>query len=107
MPYDFKSPEEHEEAFLREFERKHREKYLKGASDRGGKLWRKNTLPMVEEELLDILSYYWTHKAHVQEAVGLLMKAMTQQNWELVVKAKNILVKGNEEGDEEVELERG
>lgn len=83
-------------------------KYFKGVKSHGGRVWRKNCLPHLREELMDAVVYLAVVEDQRDKAIILLGAALAgehSKDWLLVQKAHNILKEGNSEDIMEDELE--
>ena len=78
-------------------------KYLAGAVEHKGNLWRKRTDKFQTEELMDFMSYHFTSLEQKDETIAKLDAAISATDWGLVREARNILVIGNPEGIPEEE----
>ena len=88
-------------------------KYRAGQKEHGGCLWRKPMVNHMIEEIIDLSVYMGTHRVQMLQVGALLYEALedmgklsgyTVPGRDAVQKAFNILVVGNEEGEEEEEL---
>jgi hypothetical protein len=80
-------------------------KFWKGDNEHGGRLWRKQCLPHLREELIDAVTYLAVVEDQMQKARVLLSAALAgAENWGLVAEAYNIMKHGNPEGETEEEL---
>ncbi|HVB33692.1 MAG TPA: hypothetical protein VNJ52_04880 [Patescibacteria group bacterium] len=70
-------------AFLEEEAKKDiRPKYLKGQDEHGGKLWEKNIVPLLDEEITDIKAYWPTLKRQIEKLVAAAEKAVSGEGTE-------------------------
>lgn len=80
-------------------------KYEKGQAEHGGRLWRKNTLNMLRDEIIDLPVYFEVLEAQHARAITLLAVAIAEMTDEKtigdgsVIEAYNILEYGNPEGE--------
>lgn len=72
----YKTPKDHKEAIVKWFSKAFNTKYDIGQSEHEGRLWNKNTQPMLEEEAIDFISYIFTRREQVNEAIKLLEKIL-------------------------------
>ena len=84
-------------------------KYFKGVKSHGGKVWRKNCLPHLREELMDAVVYLSVVEDQMDKAKVMLAVALAEPSPNvsraMVSKAYNILTTGNPEDIMEDELE--
>jgi hypothetical protein len=97
------TPEEHVELIISDFAKQATKKYMKGQEEHGGRLWRKNCLPFMFEEVIDFYVYMHVVNAQLVEMKYLLKNAIALKDWELVEAAYNLLTMGNKEGVPEEE----
>ena len=95
-----------------DFSRSYIEKYAKGQAEHGGKFWRKPTLSYMKEEILDMWAYFHVHQEHIEEIIKiaeasiaesfkdpeLLIPSGGNNQVEALIKIRNILKFGNEDG---------
>ena len=107
---DYDTPEDHKNALIDDFTDKWIAKYDKGQKEHGGRLWRKNCRSMLEEEVLDFVSYVGVMLPQLDEVENLLEQALYQINRDpgiardKIKAALNVLRIGNKEGRYEEEL---
>jgi hypothetical protein len=107
LSIDYQSPGEHIANIIAKLPQRFLNKYDMGQEEHGGKLWRKQCLVQLEEELIDALIYFKVIQHQVELARHVLMDAMTDKiSYEDAVDmAYNILewgnVWGNPSGEEE------
>lgn len=88
-------------------------KFWKGQEAHGGKIWRKNCIPHLREELVDAVTYLATVEDQYEKATMMLMAALQgkdepnkdYEDWVLVQNALNVLLFGNADGTIEEERE--
>ncbi len=105
------TPREHFKVICSWFEYVGWKKYEKGQVEHSGKLWKKATLKMLSEEIIDMLVYFHVLKEHHETALDHLALALADWDDDCnldsimphVRKAYNILEFGNEEGAAEEE----
>ena len=88
------------------FEAAWRDKYMKGQEEHGGKLWRKAVLPFMGDEVLDFVSYFGVLAPQLKRVEEILEEGQnggTNQAFDAIGRALNILRIGNEEGVSEEE----
>lgn len=82
-------------------------KYEKGQVQHGGRLWRKNTLHMLRDEIIDLPVYFEVLEQNHEEAKHCLKVAIDYMvdektiGDESVIQAYNLLEYGNTEGEQE------
>lgn len=81
--------EEHLAKIIASFTRDVTKKYATGQAEHGGNLFDKPNLPMLMEEVQDLIVYAYTLKDQINKACGLMFED---------TEALNILTKGNSEG---------
>jgi hypothetical protein len=64
------NPSQHINSILKTLAPKLRKKYLRGAKEHGGGLWKKNVGPEIESELLDLIVYVYTREEQVEKLVA-------------------------------------
>lgn len=83
-------------------------KYLAGQKEHGGLLWRKNLIPHIQEEILDLAIYHFTHEEQMGELTRLLRGIIGADDLteahRLGTMALNLVTIGNTDGIEEEEL---
>lgn len=95
------TPEDHKAAIIAWFSKAFIKKYDIGQIEHTGRLWRKNTQAMLEEEVIDFISYVFTRREQIDEATLLLEKALFTDAYitrEKVLQAYYTLYYGNPEG---------
>ncbi len=92
------TPESHVAEITRELDVKLKDKYTKGQQEHGGYLWNKNTLPMMEEELIDQITYLHVHQKHIKTVIALLSNGINNGCWYDVQAAFNVLTQGHQNG---------
>lgn len=94
------SPGQHVQGLQQWFNRVHRSKYLAGQEEHGGQLWRKNTLPMLVEEIFDLVSYAHVELLHRIQLGSICdqVQAGEMDAREGIDRITNLLNTGNEEG---------
>jgi hypothetical protein len=65
-----RTPSQHINSILKELSPALRKKYLRGAKEHGGGLWKKNVGPEIENELLDLIVYVYTREEQVKRLVA-------------------------------------
>lgn len=78
-------------------------KYLRGAQEHGGCMWRKPTLDHIEGEIMDLLPYFHQLKRQHEGGTMRLKDAIARRDWALAQEALNVLTVGNPEGQLEEE----
>jgi hypothetical protein len=105
---EFKTWMQHAAFMETEMVRGMRRKYEAGQAEHGGKLWRKPMLAHMFAEIIDLANYYLTHLSQVTRTKVLLDQAIETRDsayrLKLLWKARNMLIHGNEDGEEEEEL---
>jgi hypothetical protein len=71
---------QHINSILKDLSPKLRKKYLRGAKQHGGGLWKKNVGPEIENELLDLIVYVYTREEQVARLV-VAAKQMGDHDW--------------------------
>lgn len=81
-------------------------KYEIGQAEHGGRLWRKNTLKMLRDEIIDLPVYFEVLEKQHEEALELLGIVVSDipevyrtEHETRIVQAYNILKFGNPEGE--------
>lgn len=102
------TPKEHAEYISQRAAHALKSKYMRGDAEHGGRLWRKATLDHIEDEILDLIVYYYNHRDHVEHIKDLLHRALDERHDQYRVEkhlteALNILEFGNPEGVREEE----
>lgn len=109
------TPEQHMDVIMEAFQAGWREKYMKGQDEHGGRLWRKQCLPFLLEEVLDFVSYVAVLPPQLKRVYALLGEArdlISEGNFtdegledidDRLERSMNILNIGNEEGIPEEE----
>lgn len=110
------TPEDHMELILNAFGEAWRRKYMKGQYEHGGRLWRKQCLPMLVDEVLDFVSYVAVMAPQLRrleelviEARDLMPDAIVENGGldevdDRLQRMHCLLTIGNEEGIPEEEL---
>ena len=97
----YKTPEDHITAIISWFSKAFTAKYSAGQIEHTGRLWKKNTQDMLEEEALDFISYVFTRREQVNDATKILERALFIDSTctrDDVLKAYYLLQYGNAEG---------
>lgn len=105
------TPSEHFDKIVGWFKTVGEVKYNKGQKEHGGRLWRKNTIHMLGEEILDLPTYFYVLLKQYEQALDQLNLAITKDKackspLEVMVhvrNAYNILQVGNTDGIAEEE----
>jgi hypothetical protein len=63
-------PSEHINSIVKKLGPRLKNKYLRGAKQHGGGLWKKNVGPEIENELLDLIVYVYTYSDQVVRLVN-------------------------------------
>jgi hypothetical protein len=64
------TPSQHINSILKDLSPSLRKKYLRGAKEHGGGLWKKNVGPEIEGELLDLIVYVYTQREQIIRLVN-------------------------------------
>lgn len=95
------TPQDHKERIISWFTEKWSKKYDNGQVEHGGKLWRKQCLPFLVEEMLDFFSYVAVLAPQLLMAAQAADEASTKCTCSArhdIRKVANLLSIGNEEG---------
>lgn len=82
-------------------------KYGHGQIQHGGNLARKPVLGEAMSEVVDLAVYMETIFDQAGLAIDLLNKAVKEHDWVSVIRARNVLTHGNQDGAREEERELG
>lgn len=98
-------PMEHFKEIADWFRAKGSLKYAKGQEEHGGRLWRKNVIHMLGDEILDLPTYYYVLLHQHESAIAELKEGLDTREFPhlYMQRAYNILTVGNPEGTQEEE----
>lgn len=106
-PEEIQTTEQHKEYIFSTLKERGVSKYDVGQEEHGGRLWRKNVLSMMGDEIIDFVVYFSVLEQQVKRAAEILDDARSlHEPYNLqkeMTKAYNVLTIGNEEGIPEEE----